>query len=494
MSKRRAARRAEAPAGDVSASLERYRVLLPAADFAALLAALEQSLPGAIRANPLKVQPAAAAVEWSARYGWDLQPVPFCPAGWQVSAARTPLSATPEYAMGQYYIQDAASMLPGELFDFDGLEAPLVLDLAAAPGGKTTHLSARTADRGLVLANDSAAGRIAALRGVLRDWGAINAAVTAYPGERFGAWYPETFDRVLLDAPCSMDHLRPTPGKERRPASAREREGLSARQARLLASALQAARVGGQVVYSTCTLAPEEDEGVLDVILRQWGGAVRVDDLSARFPGARALETAEGQAFDPAVANAMRLWPHTYGTSGFFAARLTKTAPIPGARQEPPARPIEPLGWERLPARAARAVETFFAQEYGFDLPALLWRQDLALWRRGTGLHAFPERFFAHFSGLPVEGLGLLVAEESAGGWQLSHEWAARFGAQFTAGTLRLPAEQVAAWLRGEDVPGAEAAGRTVVVLDPEGRLLGRGKTQPGRIKNLLPRRLARRR
>lgn len=490
MAKKQSAKRAARPAASQS-SLERYRGLLSAGDFAALLAALAQPLPQALRANPLKVDPPAAAADWRERYGWELQPVAFCPTGWQVTATQTPLSAPIEYRMGQYYIQDAASMLPAELFNFDGLPAPLVLDMAAAPGGKTTHLVSRAGDRGLILANDSAPGRIAALRGVLRDWGAINAAVTAYPGERFGAWFPETFDRVLLDAPCSMDHLRPAPGRARPPASPREREGLAARQARLLASALQAVRVGGQVVYSTCTLAPEEDEGVLDALLAQYGAALRVEDLSTRF-GARAaaLPADETRAFHPAAANAVRLWPHTFGTSGFFAALITKIAPIDGPRAEPPSRPLEPLGWEPLERRESGAVEQFFLQEYGFDLPALLERQELSLWRRGDAIHAFPLRFLNRFAGLPVEGLGLLVAEHTPHGMQISHEWAARFGQHFQAGTLRLPAEYLDGWLRGEDAPFAGGESRTMIVMDEDGRILGRGRQGPQRVKNLLPRRL----
>lgn len=490
MAKKQSAKRAARPAASQS-SLERYRGLLSAGDFAALMEALEQPLPQALRANPLKVEPRTAVADWGEHYGWDLQPVPFCPTGWQVISARTPLSAPIEYRLGQYYIQDAASMLPAELFDFDGLAAPLVLDMAAAPGGKTTHLVSRAGERSLVLANDSAPGRIAALRGVLRDWGAVNAAVTAYPGERFGVWFPETFDRVLLDAPCSMDHLRPTAGHARPAASPREREGLAARQARLLASALQATRVGGQVVYSTCTLAPEEDEGVLDALLAQYGSALRVEHLTARF-GARAaaLPADETRAFHPAVTNAVRLWPHIFGTSGFFAALITKTAPLDGPRAEPPSRPLEPLGWEPLARRESEAVEQFFLHEYGFDLPALLERQELALWRRGGGIHAFPLAFLRRFAGLPVEGLGLLVAEQTPQGLQISHEWVARFGRDFRAGTLRLPSEYVEAWLRGEDAPITDVDGKTVVVLADDGRILGRGRLGPQRLKNLLPRRL----
>ena len=93
-------------------------------------------------------------------------------------------------------------MLPVELFDFASLpDNPLILDMAASPGGKTTHLADRVGDRGLIVANDASRGRIQALEIVLRNWGIINQAVTCLPGEFFGSAYESCFDAVLLDAP-----------------------------------------------------------------------------------------------------------------------------------------------------------------------------------------------------------------------------------------------------------------------------------------------------
>src|SRR5690606_15378550 len=102
--------------------------------------------------------------------------------------------------------------------------------------------------------------RLQALRVVLLTWGAANTAITNFPGEKLGVWFPETFDRVLLDAPCSMEGLRVSASHPSRPITPGERERLAARQSALLESAVSSARVGAEIVYSTCTLAPEEDE------------------------------------------------------------------------------------------------------------------------------------------------------------------------------------------------------------------------------------------
>ena len=473
-------------------ALARFQPLLSAGDYAALLAELDRPLHPALRANPLKCDPTADLPAWAARYGWQLEPVPYCPDGRWVSAAETPVSATPEHRLGFYYIQDAASMLPPELFDFNGTDAPLILDLAASPGGKTTHLTARIGDRGLVVANDSSAERITALRIVLAVWGSINTAVTHFPGEKFGIWFPETFDYVLLDAPCSMQGIRTTESHPMRAISEREIHSLAARQARLLASAFGALKPGGQVVYSTCTLTSEEDEGVLDALLRQFPGAVRIEDLQPRLPAtAPALASAGARGFDPAVQGAARLWPHRFGTSGFFTALITKTASISGSTLEPPARPLERTGFEPLRPQETVAIGQFFRDAYGFDLNAVMETQDLSLWRRGVRLFAFPNAYLHRFASLPVQSLGLPLGEESPDGFQLAHEWAARFGLRFTNGTVVLDDDQAAVWLRGEDLPltGGYSDGAILVVRDTSNRNLARGKVQSGKLKNLYPRR-----
>lgn len=476
----------------VDDALARFQPLLSAGDYTALLAELERPLHAALRANPLKCDPAADTPAWATRYGWQLEPVPYCPDGRWVTAAETPISATPEHRLGYYYIQDAASMLPPELFDFSAANAPLILDLAASPGGKTTHLSARTGDRGLIVANDSSADRITALRIVLATWGSINNAVTHFPGEKFGAWYPETFDYVLLDAPCSMQGIRTPESHPMRAISEREINSLAARQARLLASAFCALKPGGQVVYSTCTLTPEEDEGVLDALLRQFPGAVQIEDLRQRLPApAPALSAAGARSFDTVVQGAARLWPHRFGTSGFFAALITKIAPVAGPTLEPPARTLDRTGFEPLRPQETVAIEQFFRDSYGFNLNAVMESQDLSLWRRGTRLFAFPNVYLNRFASLPVQSLGLPLGEEGPDGFQLAHEWATRFGRHFSNNTITLDADQAAAWLLGEDLPltNSYSDGAVLVVRDEFDRNLARGKVQAGRLRNLYPRR-----
>jgi 16S rRNA (cytosine1407-C5)-methyltransferase len=479
----------------ITDAFERLTPLLSAEELPLLLAELQKPLSQALRVNPLKADPQTDIHAWAEQYGWRLEAVPYCPTGWWVPEAQTPISQTLEHRLGKYYIQDAASMLPVELFDFPAGEEPLILDLAASPGGKTTHLISRSGDRGLVLANDSSQERITALRLVLQTWGAAHTAVTHFPGEKFGLWYPETFDRVLLDAPCSMQGLRSTDSHPMRPITDRERDSLAERQARLLASAFQALKVGGQAVYSTCTLTPEEDEGVVEALLRRYPGAVRVEDSAVRLPvPAPGLSRDGERVFDPEVQKAVRLWPHRYHTSGFFAALITKTAPVPAQTQTAPARSMEKAGFQALSRRAATELDQIFLETYGFPLLDLVEKSDLELWGRGDQVYAFPLSYIRHFASLPCQSAGLPVGENAPDGFSPAHEWVTRHAPQFRTGRLVLDEAQAAAWLRGEDIHGEKTGdarvGTVVIVCDEQGRFLGRGKQLSGRLKNLLPKRM----
>ncbi len=474
-----------------SARLDRYRRLLPPDDLVRLEAALKQPTPPALRVNTLKVTVEQAARTWLAWYGWEVQPVPFCPAGWQILRQEQPIGQTLEHEMGYYYVQDAASMLPAELFTAH--DVPLILDLAAAPGGKTTHLASRYADRGVILANDSSAARITALRSNLQTWGVFGALVTNFPGERFGRWFPEAFDRVLLDAPCSGETLRTESGGRARYVSARERAALCVRQDALLLSAFLAARVGGEIIYATCTLAPEEDEAILDGLLRRFPGAVDVEAVEGA-PHAPALETDGETAFAPAVRRAIRLWPHLFQTAGFFAARLRKLAPVPVEPDERPHRPWATTGATALSrAESARLCADWRAL-YGFDLSAVLDTLGLTLWMRERLLFAVPERLIALFGDLPHAAAGLLAGQELDGQIIPSHELITRFDRAFSGARVTLDDAQAAQWRQGRDLRPAPVTGYstgTVILLqDERGRFLGRGRLLGDRLRNLLPRRV----
>lgn len=468
---------------------------LPPGEYQELLKGLNQPLDIAIRINTLKTDPNSAIAQWSALYGWKTEPVPFCPSGFWVRSFDTPPSATIEHRLGYFYIQEAASMLPPELFDFSGISEPLVLDMAASPGGKTTHLAALTGDTGLVIADDANRSRIPALQIVLRNWGAAGQAVTCLPGEAFGALCPDTFDAVLLDAPCSMQGLRSAESHASRTITLNEIESLAARQLRLLESALRAAKPGGQVAYSTCTLAPQEDELVLSALLERFPRQVRVEDVSSRLPfSAPGLTTIDGQKLPDPVRHALRLWPHLLGTAGFFAARLTKLDSIPEAVKDNWRIPPADMGFRPILRKDKQRLAVILNDLYGISLDEILEKSTLEVAMHKEQYFLVPGKLKDTFSKLPLLSAGLPLGKPFKDGLQISHEFVSRFGDRFKCGVLILDDEFLASWLKGEDIRGYQSegaqTGEIYAVRDRLGRNLGRGKLLDGRLKNMLPTRL----
>jgi 16S rRNA (cytosine1407-C5)-methyltransferase len=463
--------------------------------YARVQAAGKQPLNLSLRVNTLKCAPESAMQKWAEIYGWQYESVPYCSSGFWVKQAETAPSSTIEHRLGYSYIQEAASMLPAELFDFSNLEQPLILDMAASPGGKTIHLVDRSRDHGFIVANDASRGRISALRIVLQNWGAINQAVTCLPGEWFGAYYPETFDAVLLDAPCSMQGLRASESHKARTITLTEVEALAERQARLLESALQAVKVGGQVVYSTCTLTPQEDEGVLAALLEKFPACFEISDISSSLPQpAAGLAEFNGSTFPREVRNAARLWPQLFNTAGFFAARLTKTEPLRvslSAFNNRAARP--PQMTVPLPVET-RGICDHLSGQYGFDLAKALEENNLQVVEIDGQLCLAGKALNARFYALPWLSSGMPLGKTLPEGWQPSHEFVSRFGDRFTRNVLTLEDEHLPAWMRGEDLRGyatnPELRGEVVAVRDALGRNLGRAKLLENRLKNLLPTRL----
>jgi 16S rRNA C967 or C1407 C5-methylase (RsmB/RsmF family) len=198
-----------------------------------------------------------------------------------------------------------------------------ILDLAAAPGGKSTHIAARLAGQGVLVANEVHPKRVWALAENLERWGARNAIVLNEGPERLADHLAGHFDGVLLDAPCSGEGLfrkNPAARLEWSPALV---DGCARRQDALLAKAAKLVRPGGVLVYSTCTFSPEENEGVVSRFLRdhsefELASTVRLPGFQPGHP-----EWAPDRGPD-ALRRAIRIWPHIGPGEGHFAAVLRR--------------------------------------------------------------------------------------------------------------------------------------------------------------------------
>ena len=480
------------PSSRFSDSLARFNHILTEKEIQQIIDLQAEPLPIGIRMNSLKGEPSKAIEALAARYQWDIEPIPFCENAWQIRPPEFSPGRTIEHRLGQYYLQDPASMVPVSLMDFEE-DQPLILDMAASPGGKTTHMIDRTRDRGFILANDGSRSRIPALRAVLTTWSGANTVITNYPGELFGSWFPEAFDHVLLDAPCSMENFRPAPNRRLRETTDTERNRLQERQVQLLISGLKALKVGGQLVYATCSLAPEEDETVIDQVLKSFPHIFAVDDVAMKVPfDVPGLTGYESSFFHPSLVHSLRLWPHITGMSGFFCARLTKLGKFSDQSSNPPIREFSLTGLTPAPTYLKSQITEQLASDYGFNLLQILTDGDLKLFTRFEDIFLIPKVYLLKFPLLPFEYLGMHLGQTINKKFQPSSEFISRFGHTFTTGTIKLDHGQVQQWIQGHDIrqpeTDLEPQGQYLLVIDEENRNLGLGKLLVKRLRNMLPR------
>lgn len=281
--------------------------------------------PSTFRVNRLKMTPEALAIELHEKN------IPFSRVPWYEDAfvleevPQKTLTETDLYSDGKLYVQGLSSMIPALVLDPKPGEK--VLDLTAAPGSKTTQIAAMMDNEGMIVANDLSRARLYRLEANLNMQGVTIARVIHGPGELVWQTYPEYFDKVLVDVPCSLEgtFLASDP-KSYRDWTPKKVKILAKVQHFLLRSAVSAAKLGGTIVYSTCTLEPEENEGVIDWILKREKGNVFVEDIALQITEMTAgLTEWKEKTFDPSIARTRRILP-TPVMEGFFVARIKKIA------------------------------------------------------------------------------------------------------------------------------------------------------------------------
>jgi NOL1/NOP2/sun family putative RNA methylase len=256
------------------------------------------------------------------KLGWQLEPIPWCAHGYWVLRPRWGLGNTAEHSLGYIYLQEAASMVPPLVLR--PREREIVLDLCAAPGSKTTQMAQLMNNTGLVVANDVDRKRIRALAANLQRCGVVNTLVTRMDGRIFSQRVSQRFDRVLVDAPCSGSGTVRNNPHVAQELSLAGISRLSQLQKALLISGFDCLARGGVLVYSTCSLEPEENEEVIDYLLahreRTRIERVRVSRLRVRA----GLVEWEGTNYTPEVRRCVRIYPQDNDTEGFFIARVRK--------------------------------------------------------------------------------------------------------------------------------------------------------------------------
>ncbi|CAG0897216.1 unnamed protein product [Darwinula stevensoni] len=238
--------------------------------------------------------------------------------GLVVYDSQVPLGATPEYQAGHYMIQGASSLLP--VMALAPRPNERVLDLCSAPGGKSTHIACLMQNTGLLFCNDANKERAKAIAGNLHRSGVTNACVSVMDGRKFpGAM--GGFHRVLVDAPCSGTGVISKDPQVKSAKEEKEFQQLSNLQKQLLLAGIDACAVGGHVVYSTCSVMPDENECVVQYALNKRN--VKLVETGLDF-GEHGFTRYRHLRFHPSVARTKRFYPHVHNMEGFFVAKLKK--------------------------------------------------------------------------------------------------------------------------------------------------------------------------
>ena len=454
------------------AFLIRMQALL-GSEYPAFLAAYQQAPVTGLRINTLKIKSEA----WRALTPYPLTPVPWCPGGYVITPSDSgftpgPPGKHPFHAAGLYYLQDPSAMAAAELLAPQPGER--VLDLAAAPGGKTTHLAALMQGEGLLVANEIHPQRAWDLAENLERCGVRNAAILNETPARLADHFSVFFDRVLLDAPCSgegMFRKSPIARQEWKPGLP---HSCALRQGEIINHAARLVRSGGWLAYTTCAFAPEENEAVIDRFLTD-----HPDFELSTMPHYAGFEPAHPEWVAPQCSHplerAARLWPHRLDGEGHFIAILHKTSDVSQDKSR-----LKSFSPRRPDREAIQHFTTFWEQNMTCPPPEQLHQSGAYLYQLPPGL---PE-----LGGLKQLHPGWWLGSLKTGRFEPCHALALGIHAAQAQRRCDFSPDnpQLTAYLRGSSLPMPGEAGWVLVTVS--GYPLGWGKRSAGVIKNIYPR------
>lgn len=419
-----------------------------------------------------------APQEFAAAVDFGLEPSPFCDAAFLLTDPQLRPGRHAYHHAGVFYVQEPSASVPAGLLGVRPGER--VLDLCAAPGGKTSQLAAALRGEGLLVANEYVAARAGVLKSNLERMGVTNALVLNESTARVAAAFPAFFDKVLVDAPCSGEGMF----RKESVAVTQYDQPLLDRCAALGTEILENAAAmlapGGILVYSTCTFAPGEDEGQIAAFLARHPEFTLCDLSGCGFgqPG-----EANRAGNDPLQAEyCRRIWPCD-GGEGHFMAKLQKAADAP-AVELPRGKNGKGKGG-KTPRVDAKALQAW--QSFAKELFPTLAGQPIAV--VGDGFLMEPPALLPAAK-LHVLRAGVPAGRVAKGRFEPAHALFMAYGAQCTnCEELTLADPRTAAWLRGEEIEAQTAQNGWCAVL-VDGFPLGGGKASGGRIKNHYPKAL----
>ena len=276
-----------------------------------------------IRVNTLKIS--INELKERLEKNWNLDPIPWCKEGFWIEhkkKERRDIGNLIEHPLGYFYTQEAASMIPPLVLG--PKENELILDMAASPGSKTTQIAQYMKNTGILIANDYTTLRMKPLSINLQRSGVSNCIITLMQGQWFRNSNIE-FDKILVDAPCSGTGTIRKSFKTLRIWNPNMIKRLSITQKQLLETAFNILKPNGTLVYSTCSLEPEENEAVIDFLLNKYENAKLEKIELKNLKKSKPILEFDKNSYNENIKNCLRIWPQDNDTEGFFVAKISKS-------------------------------------------------------------------------------------------------------------------------------------------------------------------------
>ncbi len=455
-------------------------------DFDQFIHTCQQPPRKSIRVNTLKIN-IDTFKKIAQQYNWQLQAIPWCPSGFWLQQKNIQenviaLGNTIQHLQGLFYIQESCSMLPAEvlvqLLKQKNIQAKTILDMAAAPGSKTTHLSALTHDKTAILANEISSSRIKSLHANIQRSGITQNFLSQVDGRRFSSFKAEQFDAILLDAPCSGE------GTIRKNPHVLDNwhintlKKMSELQRALLNSASHVLSEKGILVYSTCTLSKEENHDVCNDFLKN-NTQMKQIPLNQNIKGLEKSITSEGY---------LHVFPHHYDCEGFFVAafqKSTRTSILHSTKDSQKETPSFSSKLTLPKKNLLTVLLNYYKEQFSIDLKIYI----PCIYQDKSSFWIQPETFSQFETYVPISRSGIKICEQHAHTFRTDHGFIIALGHLAKKNTISLNAEQAKHYLQGKDIEFASDL-KSEVILIRQQHCLGLGKIVGHKIKNNLPRNL----
>ena len=443
--------------------ISKYQKLLGQKQAQELFDAMNQPAKKAFKINTLKGQREVS-------YSLD-QPIP----GLKNAYYGQINGQDPEAISGLVYSQDPAAMFPAMIADIH--PGDIVLDLCAAPGGKSTFIADQLKGKGLLVANEISNTRVKALRENLERWGVINALITSASPEKLVRSFTHFFDKIIVDAPCSGEGMF---RKNPEAVSYWSQDYVMAcqkRQKEILTEAVKMLKPGGELIYSTCTFSPEEDEEIVSWLVEQLGFKILPIKVntSAVEPG-----RPDWANNDPAIKETLRFWPNDNLGEGQYVAKLQLAEREKNTNTKVKKRKAHQNKAKLTSSESALVAEVF--KPFNLPLELANWSTSCLVSQNHVYLPAI-EADNMHFK-IISNGLELGILKKKR--FEPSHQLALVLGQRKQKQVVNLTKEDYAKYIHGETIR-LESALHGFVLVSCQSCVFSFGKITNNVLKNFYP-------